>query len=179
MQNWPTATGTLHVDPRGRGGDLRDWLSLYCGEGWFGLYESWMTRTGGGQWVKDRNGKLQWRNHTLQRPALGPHVSVIRGDRRTQGTQKDWRDLEGRRVQFSYDPDLADNGDHITDGRHYFWLWVDSPELEDIRASFGLDPCPPQSRHRRLHGVGEAPAPFYMTLGTLHMPLGLVAGPPG
>lgn len=177
MTDWPTATAILRIDPRGRGGRLRGWLIADCGEDWLGYYERYMIREGGGQWVKDRNGKLQWRNHTLQRPALGPHISVIRGDRRTRGNNKDWRKLNGLEITFSYDPDLADNGDHISDGRHYFMLWVNSPELEDIRASFGLNPHPPQSRHRRLHGVGDQPAPFYMTLGTLHMPLGLAADP--
>lgn len=175
MTTFPTATGTLRTDPRGRGGRMRGWLIVDCGPDWFGLYERWMSRQGGGQWVKDRHGKLQWRNHTLQAPALGPHISVVRG-RGPGPSKRAWRKLNGREITFSYDPDLADNGDHITDGRHYFWLWVWSPELEDIRASLDLSPRPPQSRHRRLHGVGGAPAPFYMTLGTLTMPLGLAAG---
>jgi len=157
---------------------MKGWMILDAGPDWFAMYERWMLRQGGGQWVKDRHGKLQWRNHTLQPPALGPHISVIRGDALRRNKDA-WRKLDGREITFSYDPDLADNGDHITDGRHYFWLWVNSPELEEVRASFGLSPRPPQSRHRRLHGVGDAPAPFYMTLGTLHMALGLVASPAG
>ena len=143
---------------------MKGWLIVRCDEDWFGLYEHWMQRQAGGLWVRDRHGKLQWKNHGLQRPALGPHISVIRSDKRCRGRR--WRRLGGRRVQFWFDPDLADNSDHITDGRHYFWLWVRCPELEEVRNSFGLAPQPPQSKHRQRHGVEDARAPFHLTLGT-------------
>ena len=141
-----TALGTIHVDL------ARWWMVVVCDKDWFRLYVHWRLRNPqpAGRWVFDRNGKLQHRNHRLMRPKWGTHVSFIRGEE-PQRNLDQWDGLAGHEVTFTFNPDLVEDTNDI--GRTYWWLWVECPELLDLREQFGL--------HR------DPPKPLHLTLGTL------------
>lgn len=142
------AVGTLRFDPRA-GTTARDrwWLIVQCEDDWWELHQHWAARMGRGQWVRDRNGKLQFKNLSLIRPAWGTHISVLRGEKPRKNIDR-WREQEGRQVEFMLDPFV-----HFND--EYWWLNIECPELLDIREFYGLRREPKMRLHLTVGRIAD------------------------
>lgn len=80
----------------------------------------------------------------ISQSAWGPHISVIRGElRRWTTSQKS--ELNGKEFQVKLAENLRSNR------RGYYWLDVESRELETLRTELGLPPRPS--------------TPFHLTIG--------------
>ncbi len=81
---------------------------------------------------------LQREKHIyLQKPAWDAHISIIRGEYACASNPQLWRKYQGQTVNFQYE-----HG-HIRcepdkDGGVYYWIDVEAPLLNQIRAEFGL-----------------------------------------
>jgi len=150
-----TATGHLRFDPRADTVQSQPWwLILQCSQGWFYLYHYWMQRYGDASWKKvvdedrinpdlksiDRKPRLALVRPVVRIPAWGTHISVIRGEPIPKQKRERWGHLEGQAVQFQFTPDLQSRGSH-------YWLWVECPQLLDIREDLGLSREPLQRLH--------------------------------
>ena len=72
-------------------------------------------------------------------PIWKSHISVVRGDGLPDLDY--WGKHEGEEVDFFYRPrDLGFNG-------MYWWLDVESPQIEQIRIELGLEPDPKYDLH--------------------------------
>lgn len=65
----------------------------------------------------------------LQKPAWGPHISVIRGEEPIN--KSEWGIYDGLNIEVRYDPDLRTDGDH-------WWLRVECEAMLDLRERLGL-----------------------------------------
>lgn len=72
------------------------------------------------------------------RSKWGAHVSIIRGEELPN--PDGWGADHGREIAIRYTHDIYTNGAH-------WWLNVESDDLADIRAGYGL---PPEKRHFHL-----------------------------
>ena len=113
------------------------WAIAYCDEGLRKYYAYLLERE---KWIK------------LMMPKWGAHISVIRGDGETvlSEYQKKWKKYDGRRFDFEYGIDIAE--DYGGGGRYYYWLPVECSFLLDIREEFGLgrDPIVSNGLHLTL-----------------------------
>jgi hypothetical protein len=161
MTSKPTATGVLVFDPVSDGVRSKPWYAIVrCDEGWFRLYEHWMSFNGPTRWAKvtddarvfggqfvDRTPRLALVREGFQRPAWGPHITVVRGEQPMGQGRNLWGTAYPRPLVFTFDPELRTNGKH-------WWINIECPEILDIRYKLGLRPEP----RVRLHlTVGVVP----------------------
>lgn len=125
--------GRLQYDPESRGRFKPWWLILECRPD-IALYYRW--------WLRTRGLPLQ----PTPKDMWGSHVSVVRGE--PPPSRGSWGAHQGRVVRFTYTGELASNGKH-------FWVPVQSPELEGIRAELGLSAQPPGRFHLTIGVVPE------------------------
>jgi len=71
---------------------------------------------------------LRW-----NRPRFASHVSVVRDKELAPGMPEVLSQLDGERVEFTYDT-------FVYSDETYFWLRVESPRLRGVRIELGLEP---------------------------------------
>lgn len=74
----------------------------------------------------------------LQRPRLGVHISVVRGE--VLSHLHRWNAYQGQSIHFYYSNQICTNG-------KYWWLEVYSPCLVAIRQELGLESQPEYGLH--------------------------------
>jgi len=126
-----TSTGTLKYDPPhgqtwGKNSSSAWWVILECDPGIVGFY----------RWLWE---KRYWKK--LVKPAWGSHISVVRGEEPPHRSL--WDRLEGKTFEFSYSPEIHDNGEYV-------WLDAEVPELFKVREELGLPRHPEFSWHITL-----------------------------
>lgn len=84
----------------------------------------------------------------LNTPLWKSHITIIRGE--TPRNQSLWRKHNGRRFEFSYDP-------QVRVSETYAWLSVESKELENVRVELGLRPQPRVNFHLTLGNTKNLP----------------------
>ncbi len=119
------STGKLVYSPRTHLSSSDRWLVLMCDDEISKYYRHLYTIA-----YPYLNGE---RKGKLTRPVWGTHISVIRGER--VPNHKLWRLNENKIIEFNYEAGVLDNGE-------YYWLKVVCPELEDLRAQYGLSRYP-------------------------------------
>ena len=117
--------GKLIYSPRTHLGSSDRWLILACDEGLSNYYRHLFYRE------YPYLGKLS-------RPIFGSHISIIRGE--IVPNYNLWRLDENKLIEFSYSPEVIDNGE-------YYWLKVNSKYLEDLRGLYGLSRLPQFNFH--------------------------------
>jgi hypothetical protein len=68
---------------------------------------------------------------------------MVRGENPSDKGKKLWNSLIGKRLEFSYTPDLQTNGKH-------WWLLVECPQIYEIRKELGLNPKPRHPLHMTI-----------------------------
>lgn len=129
------STGTIVYDPRGREGSEHKvsepwWVLLRC---------EWDIIEYADYWLK-KNGII-----VNTKSLYGPHISVVRGE--NIPNKQLWKKHEGRELKFKYRNQYMHN-------ETYWWVFVDCPELEEIRKELGLKPVPE--------------FPFHLTIGRVY-----------
>lgn len=116
------STGKLIYDPKLSKFFKPWWMILKCDDGIIEYYQHWLKREG----------------HEIIVPAWGAHVSVIRGE---EPSNKDaWKRYKDADIAFKSDGYLHSN-------EWYWWIKVESPQLEGIRQELGLQPMPEYDFH--------------------------------
>jgi len=103
------------------------WMVLQCDQGVMEYYRWWIHNS-----FKDVWGRQIYKTC---RPLAGCHISIVRGEDPSVKGKKLWDSLIGKKVPFTYTPDLQTNGKH-------WWLLIDCPEIIEIRQQLGLRPVP-------------------------------------
>jgi len=132
--DWFESTGTLIYDPHGRSEKTQHkvsdpwWALLFCEQGLIDYANYWLTNRG-----------IYLYKHSL----YGGHISVIKGEEPPDKNL--WKKSQGRKMTFKYSNKYNHN-------HKYWWIFVECPELSEIRKELGLNPNPPYF-------------PFHLTIG--------------
>jgi hypothetical protein len=108
------------------------WMVLQCDPGIMELY----------RWFIHNSFKDVWGRQIYKtcKPLAGCHISVVRGENPSKAGKELWDTLVGRRIEFSYAPDVQTNGKH-------WWVLVECPKIYEIRKELGLNPKPRYPLH--------------------------------
>lgn len=99
------------------------WMILQCDPGIMEYYRWWIHNHQRDVW-----GRQVYKTCP---PLARSHISIVRGE--APKDQKVWNELIGRRFEFKYNNKLETNGKH-------WWVYVDAPELLEVRRNLGLRP---------------------------------------
>jgi hypothetical protein len=111
------------------------WMVLGCDQGIMEYYRWWIHNS-----FKDVWGRQIYKTC---RPLASCHISMVRGENPSDKGKKLWNSLIGKRLEFSYTPDLQTNGKH-------WWLLVECPQIYEIRKELGLNPKPRHPLHMTI-----------------------------
>lgn len=125
MSTFVKATGIIMYDPwRGDMKHRTNWWCIVNTDNELTRYYRW--------W-------LQREKHIhLQPPSWGAHVSVIRGEKPSHDKMHLWKKYHGQPVEFLIDVSNYHVGDDNQNGGQYYWLTVECPFLNQMRAEFGF-----------------------------------------
>ncbi len=78
---------------------------------------------------------------TLQKPAWGGHISIVRGEYIRERFQPLWKKRAGQKIEFEYSHNVRFTGDTTGGDRPDTFWFVDvwCPTFNDIRKELGLD----------------------------------------
>ena len=111
------------------------WMVLQCDTGIMEYYRWWIHNS-----FKDVWGRQIYKTC---KPLAGCHISMVRGEAPSEKGKKLWDSLPGRKLNFTYSPDIKTNGKH-------WWVYVDCPDIYNIRAELGLRPMPKHPLHMTI-----------------------------
>lgn len=122
------ATGKIIFNPIPRDGSIPSkkwWAIVECPHDIIDYYRYWVTK----------NKKFK-----ISPPSFGAHISIIRDEEPLDEFKHLWKKRQDMEVEFTYTPDFETNGD-------YWWLNIECPMLNEIRAELGLPPEPQIGYH--------------------------------